>query len=117
MEDGEEKRKEIDEIKLDEEIKYEGIIKGAKDIELLDKTELKEMSKYICKISGNKIGTGFFCKIKYKDDLFPVLITNYHVIDDNYIKNKKELKIYINDKSKIININKNSNIFKFKRRI
>ena len=69
------------------------------------------MSKYICKISGNKIGTGFFCKIKYKDDLFPILITNYHVIDDKYIKNKKELKIYINDKSKIININENSIIY------
>ena len=107
----EETRKEIDEIKLDEEIKYEGMIKEAEKVRLLDETDKKEMSKCICKLYGNTIGTGFFCKIKYKNDLIPVLITNYHVIDDNYLKNKKELKIYINDKSKMININENSIIY------
>ena len=34
----EEIRKEVDDINLDEGIKYEGIIKGAKEIEPLDKT-------------------------------------------------------------------------------
>ena len=29
----------------------EGLIKGAKEIMLLNKTKLKEMNKYICKIS------------------------------------------------------------------
>ena len=93
----------------------EGIIKGSKEIELLDKTELKKMSKYICKISGNNIGTGFFCRIKYGNDLIGVLITNYHIIDDYYLENNKELKLYINNESKIININKNSKIYSSKR--
>ena len=111
MKDIEEIGKEIDEIKLDEEIVNEGLINGAKEIEPLDKTELKEMKKYICKIYGKSIGTGFFCKIKYEDDLISVIITNYHVIDDNYLKDKKVLKIYIDDDSKIININKNNIIY------
>ena len=89
----------------------EGLIKGAKEIMLLNKTKLKEMNKYICKISGNNIGTGFFCRIKYGFDLIEVLITNYHVIDDNYLNNNKELKFYINNNSTIININKNSIIY------
>ena len=93
----------------------EGLIKGAKEIMLLNKTKLKEMNKYICKISGNNIGTGFFCRIKYGIDLIEVLITNYHVIDDNYLNNNKELKFYINNKSKIINIDKNSKIYSSKR--
>ena len=50
------------------------------------------MKDYICKIhleDGVK-GTGFFCNIKYKDKNIPVIITNNHNIDDNYIKEKKE---------------------------
>ena len=115
MEDIEDIRKEVDDINLDEELVHEGLINGAKEIEPLDKTELKEMSKCICKISGNRIGTGFFCKIKYENDLIPVLITNYHVIDDNYLKDKKVLKIYINDDSKILNINKDNPIYSSKK--
>ena len=93
----------------------EGIIKGSKEIMLLDKTKLKKISKYICKISGKNIGTGFFCRIKYGIDIIGVLITNYHVIDDNYLESNKELKFYINNKSKIINIDKNSKIYSSKR--
>ena len=47
----------------------------------------------------------------YKNNLIPVLITNYHVVGDNYIKNNDILKFYINDKSKIININKDDIIY------
>ena len=89
----------------------EGIIKGAEKIRPLDETDKKEMSKCICKIYGNAIGTGFFCKIKYKNNLIPVLITNYHVLDDNYLKDKKVLKIYINNDSKLIDIKKDYIIY------
>ena len=41
----------------------EGKIKGSKDFKNIDETEFKEMVKYICKIDGTSIGTGFFCKI------------------------------------------------------
>ena len=98
----------------DKEIKRrvnEGLIKGAKDIEPLKDNEYKNMSKCICKISGNTIGTGFFCKIKYKNNLTPVLITNYHVIDEKFIKNNNIFKIAINNKSKVLNINENDIIY------
>ena len=85
------------------EDKYEeGIIKGAKEMKLLEETDQKEKEKCICKINGSKIGTGFFCKIKYENALIPVLITNYHIIDDNYVRSNNNLKVYINeDKEKI----------------
>ncbi len=74
----------------------EGKIAGKKEIELLESTELKKFIKCICKIvgQGNIMGTGFFCKIEYENKLVPVLITNYHVINDEFLENKKNIKIY-----------------------
>jgi len=46
---------------------------------------LNQMMTIICKIYQGK-GTGFFCKIPYKRNLLTVLITNYHIIDENFIK-------------------------------
>jgi len=89
-----------------EERILEGIIKGAKEMVPLAQTELKEKTKCICKINGFEIGTGFFSKITYEDIFIPVLITNYHVINDQFFQDNDQLKIYINDNSKIININK-----------
>ena len=68
----------------------EGLIKGTKEAVPIYKTDLKEMGKCICKINGKRIGTGFFCKLKYNNSLIPVLITNNHVIDDEYIEEKKK---------------------------
>ena len=93
-----------------EEIIQEAIIPKAKDIQPLNQTELKHKVKCFCKIIGNLVGTGFFCKITYEDKLIPVLITNYHVIDDNYILENDNLKIYINDDYKIIKL-KNRKIY------
>ena len=89
------------------------MIKGAIDSINLEKTEkiLEQMKKYICKVFGNKISTGFFNKVHYKNELIPVLITNFHIIDDIFMLNKKQIKICINNDYKIININKNSQIY------
>ena len=111
MEEKNEIKEEINEIIFEENRIDEGSIPGSKEIKPLDETKFKEKSNYICKISGSKIGTGFFTKIKYKNKDIPVLITNYHIIDDEYLKNNNKLKFYINDKSKIININRNSIIY------
>ena len=94
-----------------EDIIEEGIIEGAEEMKLLDSTKQKEKGKYICKIIGSKLGTGFFCKMKYGNELIPVLITNYHVIDDNYVGSNNSLKVYINEDYKFININKNRIIY------
>ena len=65
----------------------EGLINGAEEIKPLEETELKNLGKCICKINGKeKIGTGFFCKIYIKDKLVPVLITNNHVINDEFLQ-------------------------------
>ena len=75
--------------------------------------KLKSKSKYICKISvdGNKFGTGFFCKIPYLKRNIPVLITNYNIIDDNFMKNNNQLTIYINNDMKKISNLKNRRIY------
>ena len=77
----------------------------------LEDTDQKEKGKCICKINGSKIGTGFFCKMIYENKLVTVLITNYHVLDDKYVASKDNIKVYINEKYKIIKINKNNIIY------
>ena len=74
-------------------------------------TEFKSKENCICKIIGKNAGTGFFSKIEYEGVLIPVLITNYHVIDDNYMEQNEKLKYYINDESYVIDINKDSKIY------
>ena len=38
-------------------------------------------------------------------------MTNYHIIDDNYLENNKQIIVYINNNYKVININKNNKIY------
>ena len=69
-------------------------------------TILEQMKKSICKIYKAK-GTGFFCIIpnnKNINDNLKLLITNYHIIDDNYIKNNKLIKITLNDDKEDVDI-------------
>ena len=79
------------------------------------KTILKQMENNICKvykIDGEK-GTGFFCNIFYNNISIPVMITNNHVIDEEYIKNNKEIQITLNDDKdeKVIILNDNRKIY------
>ena len=89
----------------------EGGINGAIDILTVLQIEiiLNQMKKSICKIKGQTIGTGFFCKIEIDKEKFPVLITNFHVIDDKFIELNKKVKIQLyNDRiPKIIYLNQN----------
>ena len=62
---------------------------------------LKQMKYSVCKIYilNNGQGTGFFCNIIYDKYKIPVLITNNHIIDKNYIKEEKFIKLTLfNDK-------------------
>ena len=54
------------------------------------------MKNSICKIYKCN-GTGFFCKISFKNKNFKALITNSHLINKEYIKNNKIIKISLND--------------------
>ena len=70
------------------------------------KVILKQMMNCICKIKINQLhGTGFFCKIPFKNNSINVLMTNYHIINDKYYKSSKELNLLLNDDSQVKTIN------------
>ena len=55
-------------------------------------------SFYAIQGKDNNFGLGFFCKIKIKNKIIPVLMTNYRLIDENYIENNNGIKIQIKGK-------------------
>ena len=65
---------------------------------------LYQMENCICKIycDNGSTGTGFFCKIRFQNNLLPVLITNNHILNENDIENNKIIKLTINNKVKKI---------------
>ncbi len=68
---------------------------------------LDQMKKTICRVSTeNGKGTGFFCKIPYPDKELKVFITNNHVIDEEYLENKNEINVNINNNPKQIKLHK-----------
>ena len=71
--------------------------------------KIKKQMKYgICKleINNNDRGTGFFCKIPfpYAKNKLKVLITNNHLIDEEYIKNNSSIKFRIKSEKNEIKI-------------
>ena len=65
----------------------------------------------ICRIINNGFGTGFFVKIPYKSQLLPVLITTNHIINQDDIKNNKNILIYLNNNKIIIKLDNNRIIY------
>ena len=65
---------------------------------------LYQMNNCICKIYSNNgnIVTGYFCKILFNNNIFPVLIINNIMFED--IDNKKIIKLTINNEEKKIKI-------------
>ena len=66
---------------------------------------VQQMEGSVCKIKciNGSTGTGFFCKIPFPNDscLLPVLITNYHVLEEKDITIGKTINISLdNDKYK-----------------
>jgi len=93
----------------------EGEIKGAIEPATMRQIKiiLNQMKKSVCKILEPKYATGFFCNIEINNKNTRVLITNYHVIDDEFIESGKKIKVQLgNDKNpKIINLNKDKIIY------
>ena len=58
-----------------------------------------QMKNCVCKIyyNNDSKGTGFFTQIPYKNELIKVLITNNHVLDENYLKNNEIINYIINN--------------------
>ena len=74
-----------------------------------------QLQKSICKIKGKLTGTGFFCYINYENKNIPCLMTNYHILDDKYIKDNNKIEIIINDNKINIIINIEDIIYKSKK--
>ena len=95
---------------FDYEIGEEDKIQNEQSI-IINLGDLKKINIYekcVCKlkIKSSSFGTGFFCYIPSKE--IRVLITNNHIIDENFINNEKELIIYLEadekQEEKIINL-------------
>ena len=96
------------------EIKDENIINENKVVEG-NSINLKGMQNFIitldkkiCRIIlSDSYGSGFLCKIPYpnENDVFKVLITNNHVLNEDTLKNINKLRIEINKSQKEINLN------------
>ena len=73
---------------------------------------LEQMEKSICKIfkRDGKKGTGFFCNIRYENKDIPVMMTNYRIIDDKYIKENDGIEVTINDDKEKVKILLNNKI-------
>ena len=86
-------------------MKEEINIKGSADpVNILGtKTILNQMMNCICKIKINGAnGTGFFCKIPLNEKKkINCLMTNYHVLNEKYFKENKEINILLNDDNEI----------------
>ena len=68
---------------------------------------LDQLINCICKIkTKDAFGTGFFCKIPLGNNKhMNCLMTNYHVLDENYFKENKEINLLLNDDKEIKTIN------------
>ena len=70
---------------------------------------LDQMKNCICKIniSGKENGTGFFTTFSYNNQNYLVLITNYHIINEEYMDSNNSVKISFNDEQENKNISLN----------
>ena len=75
---------------MEEEGEYQSLIIGSPNIISYEttKTIIDQMEQNICKIKiGSIQGTGFFCEIPFpdKNNMFPVFITNNHIINEKLL--------------------------------
>ena len=78
------------------------------------KIVLNHMMNCICKIKmKGEVGTGFFCKIPFKNETIKVLMTNYHVLGDKELNKSKNLNLLLNDDKEILIIDLNNKRYKY----
>ena len=73
---------------------FKGRIFWSEEIKELNGSKLEMMGKCIYQMNGISVKKGFFTKINYKNELIPALITNFHLIDDEFFEKNKQLKIF-----------------------
>ena len=86
-------------------MKAESMFQSSENLENIPSREkiLNQMKNCVCKIKiGNVSATGFFCKIPIINMI--VLMTNFHVISEEYTKKNKEITILLNDDKEALRI-------------
>ena len=64
---------------------------------------LNQLMNCICKIKiKERIGTGFFFKIPFRNKMVKVLMTNYHILNEKYLEEIKVLNLSLNNDKEII---------------
>ena len=92
------------------------IIRGYPNIVSYETTQkiVDQMRKNICQIQSDESqGTGFLCKIPFHDinNMLPVLITNNHIINEEFLYEKgASISIYTEDNKSTKTINLNDRI-------
>ena len=92
------------------------IIRGYPNIVSYEATQkiVDQMRKNICQIQSDESqGTGFLCKIPFPDmnNMLPVLITNNHIINEEFLYEKgASISIYTEDNKSTKTINLNDRI-------
>ena len=74
-------------------MKQENKIVGSTDPVSIESTKriLNQLMNCICKIKiKGKFGTGFFCNIPDKNETIKVIMTNYHVLNENDLKENQK---------------------------
>ena len=93
---------------MTEEMKDEKKIIGSADPVSIAGTKkiLDQLINCICKIKIKEaFGTGFFCLVPFgNNEILKVLMTNYHVINEKYLKENKNINLLINDNNEAIKI-------------
>ena len=59
---------------------------------------LEQMKNCVCKIHKGKIGNGFFIRIPYDNQIFKLLITNNHVLNEDDIMVDNTITISLNNR-------------------
>ena len=103
-------------IKLPNNFKREGHIPGQPESLSLNQIEkiMQQLKNSICKIKKeNCTGTGFICILKTKDNSYrvPALITCHHIINNEDIKEEKNIELIFIGKKIIIKVDKSRNIY------
>ena len=94
------------------QLKKEKKIAGSPDPVSISGTRkiLEQLINCVCKIKvKGASGTGFFCKVPLgNNQTIKCLMTNHHVIDEQYYNQNKEINLLINDDKDIKSIDTNS---------
>ena len=94
------------------QLKKEKKIAGSPDPVSISGTRkiLDQLINCVCKIKvKGASGTGFFCKVPLgNNQTIKCLMTNHHVIDEQYYNQNKEINLLINDDKDIKSIDTNS---------